>query len=77
MPRTSNWSLPSSFASSILYTFLIIPIYATCHTHPTLLDMIILIIFGEQYKLWGSSLLLPDVLCLMQDEIIFCNICHN
>jgi hypothetical protein len=42
---------PSGFPTKILYTFLISPIRATCHTHFILLDLITLRIFGEAYKL--------------------------
>jgi hypothetical protein len=48
--------LPSGFHTNILYAFLFSPIRATCHAHLIILDLIILIILEEEYKLWSFSL---------------------
>jgi hypothetical protein len=44
----------SGFPTKILYEFLISPTRATCPTHLIVLDLNILMIFGEKYKLDDS-----------------------
>jgi hypothetical protein len=46
---------PSGFPTNSLYAF-IVSIRTTSSAHAILLDMIILIIYGEGYKVWSSSL---------------------
>jgi hypothetical protein len=42
---------PSDFPTKIFYSFLVCPMLATCPSHLILLDLIIIIIFVETYKL--------------------------
>jgi len=48
--------LPSGFPTKIFYAFFISPVHAICTAHLILLDLITLVIFGEAYKVWSSSI---------------------
>jgi hypothetical protein len=45
---------PSGFSTNILYVFLFVTICATCPVH-LIYDLITVIVFGEEYKLWSCS----------------------
>jgi hypothetical protein len=52
----SNSHFTSGFPTKTLHTFLFSPSCVTCPVHLILLDLIMLIIFGEKYKLWSWTL---------------------
>jgi hypothetical protein len=54
--RVLSGLFPLGFPTSNLYTSIFSPIHITCPVHLNLLDLIILIILGEEYKSCRSSL---------------------
>jgi hypothetical protein len=55
-PTSSQWSLPFRFSNWNIVRVFHLPMRATCLAHSIHLDLIILIICDEIYKLWSSSL---------------------
>jgi hypothetical protein len=54
--RIQDGLFHSVFLTKILHALLISPMRAACHAHFIRLDLITLIISGEAYKSWSSSL---------------------
>jgi hypothetical protein len=54
--RYSEWSLPFRISDQNSVRISYLPMRFTCAAHLILLGLIILIISGEEYKLWRSSL---------------------
>ena len=56
MPRFFKWYLSFSFPHQNSVYISLLPMRAICPTHLTQLDVISLVIFGEQLKSWSFSL---------------------
>jgi hypothetical protein len=54
-PWSSQWSLTFWFSHQYPICIHLLPIRATCHAQLILLNLIIVIILGEEYEFWISS----------------------
>jgi hypothetical protein len=69
VPMSSKFSHPFRPFKRNLYTYLISPICATCPAYVIILDLIILIIFGEEYTQTPHYAIVSSLLSLHHSNI--------